>query len=232
MKYTNFNKVPVEIQEFFYNELVQEPTGEFLESEPDSEGYVYKSPIMHDVEYLRLHVRGESKSLKDLDRVIGLNKPMSVLVRFSEIISETIRWEWLCTFESYLDECERIRNHNAQIENDEDGLPLSPKLEAPQAPVRAKVLTGDEILAPYQRKLFKASREVLVENITVEVDGMVFDGDEVSQARMGRAVLVMTSTEKMGWVLNDNTEVLVTKAQLKQALKLSGTEQSKLWTTK
>ena len=35
---------------------------------------------------------------------------------------------------------------------------------------------------------WKTSRATAVESITVEVDGMVFDGDETSQTRMARAV--------------------------------------------
>ena len=77
---------------------------------------------------------------------------------------------------------------------------------------------------------FKTSRTLAVSNIVVEVDGMVFDGDEVSQGRMSRAIISLDDQESIYWTLNDNTTVLVTKEQLKTALRLSGAEQTALWT--
>lgn len=194
MKYNKFDEVPVEIQEFFYEEVVSEPTGTFNESEPDEEGNTYKIPVMHDVTYLREHVRGETKVMRDLDRLIALNKPMSVLVRFSEIICETIRWQWLDEFNEYLEDCDRINDINSAIEIDDEGLPLSDALTLPTAPDRTKVPTSDQILAPYQRSLFKSIREAQVKSISVQVDELIFDGDEESQGRMARAILSMTAS--------------------------------------
>lgn len=90
MKYNKFDEVPVEIQEFFYEEVVSEPTGTFNESEPDEEGNTYKIPVMHDVTYLREHVRGETKVMRDLDRLIALNKPMSVLVHSVKLYAKLL----------------------------------------------------------------------------------------------------------------------------------------------
>lgn len=79
-------------------------------------------------------------------------------------------------------------------------------------------------------------RSKAVANITVEVDGMVFDGDEVSQERMARAILVAKATGEEDtatttWVLHDNTVAQPTIAQLVKALRLAGEEQTKLWTS-
>ena len=82
----------------------------------------------------------------------------------------------------------------------------------------------------------KAIRAEAVEKIIVEVDGMKFDGDEVSQTRMGRTIAaaialgVDIQTYTQIWVLADNTVANVTVAQLAQALKLSGEAQTALWT--
>lgn len=76
----------------------------------------------------------------------------------------------------------------------------------------------------------KAERAAAVGKITVEVDGMVFDGDETSQGRMARSVVAMTDDETITWVLYDNTIAQITKAQLLQALRLSGEKQTRLWT--
>ena len=76
----------------------------------------------------------------------------------------------------------------------------------------------------------KALREQSVNRIVVNVDGMKFDGDEVSQTRMSRALSVLGDDETMTWVLYDNTVVQVTKEQLRQALRKAGEEQTRLWT--
>ena len=77
--------------------------------------------------------------------------------------------------------------------------------------------------------LFKQSRDEAVENITVVVDSMTFDGDEVSQSRMARAVASSSPGETTQWKLHDNTIVTITHEQLKQALRLAGEAQTALW---
>ena len=82
----------------------------------------------------------------------------------------------------------------------------------------------------------KTERAEAVSKIIVEVDGMKFDGDETAQTRMSRTISaamalgVSLNTEKRTWVLADNTVAEPTIAQLAQALKLAGDEQTKLWT--
>ena len=76
----------------------------------------------------------------------------------------------------------------------------------------------------------KRERAAEVERLTVEVDGMVFDADETSQARMSVAASSMTDDETNVWVLADNTIVQVTKAQLMQACRLARIAQSAVWT--
>ena len=77
----------------------------------------------------------------------------------------------------------------------------------------------------------KAERAAAVASITVEVDGMVFDGDEKAQERMARAVTLADSPEETTeWVLHDNTIAIVTAEQLRRACKLAGKAQTVLWT--
>ena len=81
------------------------------------------------------------------------------------------------------------------------------------------------------REAFKIDRTSAVEKITVEISGKLFDGDEISQGRMARAVLVMDDIETTGWVLSGElitTEV--TKAELLAAIKAAGIVQTSLWT--
>ena len=76
----------------------------------------------------------------------------------------------------------------------------------------------------------KQERAAEVERLTVEVDGMVFDADETSQARMSVAASSMTDDETNVWVLHDNSVVQVTKAQLLLACRLARIAQSAVWT--
>lgn len=79
------------------------------------------------------------------------------------------------------------------------------------------------------REDFKRDRAVAVESIVVEVDGLLFDGDEVAKGRMTSAIVTMSDTDVCTWVLADNTAVQVTKEQLLEALRLAGAEQTRLW---
>lgn len=106
-------------------------------------------------------------------------------------------------------------------------LPEGALLEAP-----AKT---DEEVAAEELAAAKAERADAVSRITVTVDGMVFDGDEVSQERMARTITAAVATgEDMSatttWVLADNTVEQVSIKQLAQALRAAGEQQTKLWT--
>lgn len=98
------------------------------------------------------------------------------------------------------------------------------------APVKPQVLIEAEALAQA-----KVERAAAVAAITVEVDGMVFDGDEVAQERMARTVTAATATgasmdDMTVWVLHDNTVAQVSIRQLAMALRLAGEAQTSLWT--
>lgn len=79
----------------------------------------------------------------------------------------------------------------------------------------------------------KATRQAAVGAITVTVNGKVFDGDEISQTRITRAILGMqlkNITDFPGeWTLADNSKVSVTLAELSEVLVLAGARQSELW---
>jgi len=56
-----------------------------------------------------------------------------------------------------------------------------------------------------------------------------FDGDEVSQGRMARAVSSMEDADTVLWVLADNSVIRATKAELREALRLAGSAQAAIW---
>lgn len=80
----------------------------------------------------------------------------------------------------------------------------------------------------------RAERAAAVSKITVEVDGMVFDGDETSQDRIARTITAATAAgygpdDTTTWVLHDNTVATVTIKQLSEALLTAGLKQTELW---
>lgn len=97
--------------------------------------------------------------------------------------------------------------------------------------VKAPDPTPEEIEAKKLAEA-KAERAKFVAAIKVEVDGMIFDGDEESQQRLTRAIQVaeITGLESTQWVLADNTVATVTVAQAKQALAKAMLAQGELWT--
>lgn len=86
---------------------------------------------------------------------------------------------------------------------------------------------------PTEREIAKAARAAAVEAITVTTAaGHTFDGDETSQARMSRAILVLSTgfANEVSWVLADNSVIQADAAELTEALALAGQAQSALWT--
>ena len=82
------------------------------------------------------------------------------------------------------------------------------------------------------REIQKQARADAVAKIKVTTStGKTFDGDEDSQQRMARAVLIgqAAGITQTTWTLSDNTAQTVTLAELIEALMLAGLEQSRLW---
>lgn len=76
----------------------------------------------------------------------------------------------------------------------------------------------------------KAARDEMVRQITVTVDGMVFDGNETAQSRMARKISGWPeNTDKVRWKLADDTIAEVTIEQLIKALELSVSKMGAIW---
>lgn len=107
---------------------------------------------------------------------------------------------------------------------------IEPLTDAEEAQVvEAERVNGlPALLAP--RQAFKAQRAEAVQNITVTTAaGNTFDGDEISQGRMARAILALPEGQTVPWVLHDNTVIEAAAAELREALSLAGAEQARLW---
>ena len=190
--------------------------------------------VLNDQNLPVLLRKPDTKTTADIERLIALGKPQHVIERFAELVSLGEQWDFAFSYIEYLKHRAEAEAYNADLpkvgEDENGGDVLAEPVALPVAPEKPKVKTVEEVLAPYARTLFKKQRADKVANITVEVDGMVFDGDETSQARMARAIVLMArSDEKTLWVLADNTQVEVTKAQLKQACILAAKRQTELW---
>ena len=129
--------------------------------------------------------------------------------------------EWVNSVEGcyYLEDYERDENGNMQLIVRQMPQPTAEELQA-QALADAKAERAEE-----------------VSKITVEVDGLIFDGDEDSQTRMARTItasqaLGLPEDSTISWAMADtnaNKVEQVTIAQLSKALYLAGCKQSELW---
>ena len=82
------------------------------------------------------------------------------------------------------------------------------------------------------REAEKIQRDITTAKILVTTAaGNVFNGDEVSQNRLSRAIMALqlTGTLTTHWVLANNVAVEVGAPELAEALALSGAAQTELW---
>ena len=85
----------------------------------------------------------------------------------------------------------------------------------------------DEI---YLKQISKANRTTLVENIEVEYNGTIYQGDETSQDRMSRAINGLPDdVTTISWKAKDNSSQELTRLDLKEILFLAGQEQTRIW---
>lgn len=244
--YETIKDVPEAIRDFYFEETLSEPTGEMVEAIAMVMGYDEQGnetgevevsrmiPEYHDVLYVREDTRPETKAKTDLERIITLGKPLSVIHKFADMVALGERWDFLDTYKAYLVEVSEITDYNDSLVpvEDDEGNMVMPELRAlPDEPVKPDYPTGDDIFAPYAREVFKKTRTENVSKITVEVDGMVFDGDETSTARITKAIVALEPEETNTWVLANNDVVDVTREQFIQVLRKAGIAQTALWTT-
>ena len=131
------------------------------------------------------------------------------------------------------DQVEDHRGTKYWLPEDKYGDPAHEMKELGELPEGASLTEPEptpEQLAEQTLTQAKVERAEAVSNITIEVDGMVFDGDETSQTRMGRSIVAMNDDETITWVLHDDTIAQVSKAQLKEVLRKAGQKQTELWT--
>lgn len=188
-----------------------------------------------------LWCNNNSALIEELDPVI-VKQEKQELVKEEQYIEERVIRE-----EQYI---EAVLDENGEVIKPAENIPAE-IIPAEVIPAEYKTVVEDvtvrrfqivaipepttEELAKQALSAAKAERTAAVAAITVTVDGMVFDGDEVAQERMARTVTAATATgasmdDTTTWVLHGNIVAKVTIRQLATALRLAGEEQTRLWT--
>ncbi|MGI2095451.1 DUF4376 domain-containing protein [Shewanella glacialipiscicola] len=169
------------------------------------------------------HVLLETPEFKDISDVLlvtrlhALNQLMHPAIDyFIKLYSSKLQWEWFNRYQFWL---------NSEGNNP---MPVRPELKTIEQ-YRAEILIDGISIDEY---IFRTQRAAAVNSITVEVDGLVFDGDEQSQRRMLAAIHASedANINSTIWRLADNTETAVTVTQIRQAHSLAIIKQGELWT--
>lgn len=89
-----------------------------------------------------------------------------------------------------------------------------------EAPTQEQLTAGESWFKKHQK-------QAEIEAITVNVDGMTFEGDEDSQALMERnaTTMIAEGLDTISWKLADNSFADVTAAQLNEAVMLAAAQQ-------
>ena len=106
------------------------------------------------------------------------------------------------------------------------------RTEQDAAPYVVYTRKSDEQIAAVMQAKAKAQRAAAVEGIKVTTQaGNEYDGDEVSQGRMARAIIALqaTGTPTVKWVLANNVPTDVPVADIVEALALAGGAQAAIW---
>jgi hypothetical protein len=94
-------------------------------------------------------------------------------------------------------------------------------------------LTDAEIALKTREEAKRARAQTVKALQVTTASGKTFDGDEISQDRMSRAIQAaqITGLTETVWVLADNTPATVTLAELQEALALSMQAMGEVWMT-
>lgn len=116
----------------------------------------------------------------------------------------------------------KLTDSYIEIEKDQEGVIIAPEGLVEQ-------IAKDALLDTLN--IWKANRQTAVDNIEITYNGVIYQGDEISQTRMARAITALTSdTISVYWVAKDNSIQELKKSDLQSILFLAGQKQSEIWT--
>lgn len=157
--------------------------------------------------------------------------------KFAAIAVQTEQWEWFKEHAQWSTEAPISPDVEELLEYPEDEV--NPwniyrelvSLWEDREPVRPEIRTPKQFLEESGLLLtaFKKNREQRLEELTVTIDGYVFNADETSQNRMARSVAAGEAGMSTLWKLADDSVVRVSWTQLRQALLASGRAQTEIW---
>lgn len=87
-----------------------------------------------------------------------------------------------------------------------------------------------EGIAARELSVWKGDRAVAMQGMTVTYNGKTYQADELSQDRMSRYIVALADdTTTVNWLDQANTEVALTRVDLKAILLLCVNKQSEVW---
>ncbi|MDO6708393.1 DUF4376 domain-containing protein [Photobacterium sp. 1_MG-2023] len=231
--------VPAALAPFYETETRHEPlieNGEQVYSEEphewqDGEGNTQTGtqqvPVFIDVVYVIQKTPGERKSWADVERVALLGKPQPVIETFIECAHENDRWMFHDEYLAWLSICQEITAQNDAREPDEDTGELPPAQALPPEPVFSV-----QDAQPYLVTAAKQARDD-GRYAPIIVDGHMFDADLQSYENITGTVTdwdILVADQmliesglivdgQMKWTLANNSEILVTKADLAKVVR-------------
>jgi hypothetical protein len=142
------------------------------------------------------YIRPETKSISDLERVIKLNKPLSVVDKFTELYLLGEQWNWLEAYQAYLIEVDEVNEHNENppvTGTDESGNDIyAEQKELPVEPVRPALVSVDD---------FKAGNDLFTsytKNQGAEINGVEVSLNESNQNGIAAVLTGLKLAEEVG----------------------------------
>lgn len=179
------------------------------------------------------------KTLSDIEGMIAANRPQTAIEQHAELLIQHQQWQWFDAYNEYLKDVKQINLENtnpAVIGHDENEHPIyaEPK-PLPSMPPRPPIQSGKEFLTSlgYYSKIFKDERASRVAAIKTDIEGVVLDGDEESQTRLTRAIVILlaqklTAVEK---AITNATSETTTQELLTSLQAAIAIEPTILWKT-
>ena len=169
----------------------------------------------------------EATWIKEVTTINEVEKEVEV---DGELVKEIVREESVITEQIY---CESFSGHPEHISMLRDRCTLyGVKLSIDDEKLIEEAMNNftmpsqeelDKINLDNLKVELKSAKKIALDNIVVDVDGKLFDGNETARLNIMSAIQAseLVRLNETGWKLADNTAVLVTLEELKMALALS-----------